>query len=228
MWEIFNEPTHHVTWAVWVPMAQQLIDTIRSKNPVSKVIVAGTVNWCQQADVQTLKIRPRQNRLFMAPLFKRLWKHRRNHMGIKIRLHNDFRRRSHHEHRMGFYDRVGFSELRNAAYSVYEKQGNKLDGVDLFKFMDTPNADVTECGGGNRGKKPVGKLNVQSVSRYNVRYVCHFRQADHGRTCFREEYFSEPFDHSIQLRRNLARYLIDLRAERPLRGNVNRPDLNKG
>ncbi len=55
MWEIFNEP-HNVTWTAWVPMAQQLIDTIRSKNPVSKVIVAGTVNWCQQADVQTLKI----------------------------------------------------------------------------------------------------------------------------------------------------------------------------
>ena len=55
MWEIFNEP-HNVTWTAWVPMAQQLIDTIRSKNPVSKVIVAGTANWCQQADVKTLKI----------------------------------------------------------------------------------------------------------------------------------------------------------------------------
>jgi len=61
MWEIFNEPHTYsggptLTWATWVPMAQQLIDTIRSKNPVSKVIVAGTINWCQQADVQTLKI----------------------------------------------------------------------------------------------------------------------------------------------------------------------------
>ena len=53
--EIFNEP-HNVTWTAWVPMVQQLIDTIRSRNPVSKAIVAGTANWCQQADVKTLKI----------------------------------------------------------------------------------------------------------------------------------------------------------------------------
>jgi Cellulase (glycosyl hydrolase family 5) len=55
IWEIFNEP-HNVNWTTWVPMAQQLIDTIRSKNPVCKVIVAGTANWDQQADVNTLKI----------------------------------------------------------------------------------------------------------------------------------------------------------------------------
>jgi Cellulase (glycosyl hydrolase family 5) len=55
LWEIFNEP-HNVTWTAWVPMVQQLIDTIRARNPVSKVIVAGTANWCQQADVKTLKI----------------------------------------------------------------------------------------------------------------------------------------------------------------------------
>jgi hypothetical protein len=57
LWEIFNEPHGNgVSWTAWVPMAQQLIDTIRSKNPVSKVIVAATVNWDQQADVKTLKI----------------------------------------------------------------------------------------------------------------------------------------------------------------------------
>jgi hypothetical protein len=55
IWEIFNEP-HNVSWSAWVPMAQQLIDTIRAHNPVSKVIVAGTANWDQQADVNTLKI----------------------------------------------------------------------------------------------------------------------------------------------------------------------------
>lgn len=54
LWEIFNEP-HGVAWSAWVPMANQLIDTIMSKNPVSKVVVAGTANWCQQADVQTAK-----------------------------------------------------------------------------------------------------------------------------------------------------------------------------
>ncbi len=55
IWEIFNEP-HNVSWSAWVPMAQQLIDTIRARNPVSKVIVAATANWDQQADVTTLKI----------------------------------------------------------------------------------------------------------------------------------------------------------------------------
>jgi len=54
LWEIFNEP-HGVAWSAWVPMVNQLIDTIMSKNPVSKVVVAGTANWCQQADVQTAK-----------------------------------------------------------------------------------------------------------------------------------------------------------------------------
>jgi hypothetical protein len=37
-------------------MAQQLVDTIRAHNPVSKVVVCGTANWCQTADVKTLKI----------------------------------------------------------------------------------------------------------------------------------------------------------------------------
>ena len=55
LWEIFNEP-HGVNWTAWVPMAQQLVDTIRAHNPVSKVVVCGTANWCQQADVKTLKI----------------------------------------------------------------------------------------------------------------------------------------------------------------------------
>jgi len=55
IWEIFNEP-HNVNWSAWVPMAQQLIDTIRAHSPVSKVIVAGTANWDQQADVNTMKI----------------------------------------------------------------------------------------------------------------------------------------------------------------------------
>jgi Endoglucanase len=55
LWEIFNEP-HGVAWSAWVPMAQQLVDTIRAHNPVSKVVVCGTANWCQQADVKTLKI----------------------------------------------------------------------------------------------------------------------------------------------------------------------------
>ena len=59
LWEIFNEP-HGVAWSAWVPMAQQLVDTIRAHNPVSKVIVCGTANWCQQAyqqtDVNPLKI----------------------------------------------------------------------------------------------------------------------------------------------------------------------------
>jgi hypothetical protein len=54
LWEIFNEP-HDVAWTTWVPMANQLIDTILAHNPVSKVIVAGTANWCQQADIQTAK-----------------------------------------------------------------------------------------------------------------------------------------------------------------------------
>jgi len=54
MWEIFNEP-HDVAWTTWVPMANQLIDTIVKYNPVSKVIVAGTANWCQQADIQEAK-----------------------------------------------------------------------------------------------------------------------------------------------------------------------------
>jgi hypothetical protein len=54
LWEIFNEP-HNLSWTTWVPMAEQLIDTIRARNPVVKAIVAGTVNWCQQAIVQTLK-----------------------------------------------------------------------------------------------------------------------------------------------------------------------------
>jgi Cellulase (glycosyl hydrolase family 5)/Divergent InlB B-repeat domain/Carboxypeptidase regulatory-like domain/Immunoglobulin domain len=54
LWEIFDEP-HNVTWATWVPMAQQLIDTIRARNPVVKAIVAGTVNWCQQTGVPTLE-----------------------------------------------------------------------------------------------------------------------------------------------------------------------------
>ena len=54
LWEIFNEP-HNIGWTTWAPMAEQLIDTIRSRNPVVKAIVAGTVNWCQQADVQTRK-----------------------------------------------------------------------------------------------------------------------------------------------------------------------------
>jgi hypothetical protein len=55
LWEIFNEP-HGVAWSAWVPMATQLVDTIRAHNPVSKVIVCGTANWDQQADVKTLKI----------------------------------------------------------------------------------------------------------------------------------------------------------------------------
>jgi hypothetical protein len=55
LWEIFNEP-HNVGWTTWAPMAEQLIDTIRSRNPVVKAIVVGTANWCQQADVQTRKI----------------------------------------------------------------------------------------------------------------------------------------------------------------------------
>jgi len=55
IWEIFNEP-HNVSWSAWVPMAQQLVDTIRARNPVSKAIVVGTANWDQQADVNTLKI----------------------------------------------------------------------------------------------------------------------------------------------------------------------------
>jgi len=48
--------TNNVTWAIWVPMAEQLIDTIRARNPVVKAIVAGTVNWFQQAPVNTMKI----------------------------------------------------------------------------------------------------------------------------------------------------------------------------
>jgi hypothetical protein len=55
IWEIFNEP-HNVSWSAWVPMAQQLVDTIRARNPVSKAIVVATANWDQQADVKTLKI----------------------------------------------------------------------------------------------------------------------------------------------------------------------------
>jgi hypothetical protein len=55
IWEIFNEP-HSMSWSAWVPMAQQLVDTIRARNPVCKVIVCGTANYCQQADVKTLKI----------------------------------------------------------------------------------------------------------------------------------------------------------------------------
>jgi Cellulase (glycosyl hydrolase family 5) len=55
IWEIFNEP-HNVSWSAWVPMAQQLVDTIRARNPVSKAIVVGTANWDQEADVNTLKI----------------------------------------------------------------------------------------------------------------------------------------------------------------------------
>jgi Cellulase (glycosyl hydrolase family 5) len=55
IWEIFNEP-HNIAWTTWVPMAEQLIDTIRSRNPIVKAVVAGTVNWCQQAPVNTLKI----------------------------------------------------------------------------------------------------------------------------------------------------------------------------
>jgi len=54
LWEIFNEP-HDVAWTTWVPMANQIIDTIVKYNPVSKVIVAGTANWCQQAPIQTAK-----------------------------------------------------------------------------------------------------------------------------------------------------------------------------
>ena len=37
-------------------MAEQLIDTIRARNPVVTAVVAGTVQWCQVANVQTLKI----------------------------------------------------------------------------------------------------------------------------------------------------------------------------
>jgi hypothetical protein len=37
-------------------MAQQLVDTIRARNPVSKAIVVATANWDQIADVKTLKI----------------------------------------------------------------------------------------------------------------------------------------------------------------------------
>lgn len=55
IWELFNEP-HNVSWTALAPMMEQLIDTIRSKNPVSKVIVTGTANWDQQADVKTRKI----------------------------------------------------------------------------------------------------------------------------------------------------------------------------
>jgi endoglucanase len=55
IWEIFNEP-HGVSWSAWVPMAQQLVDTIRARNPVSKAIVVATANWDQIADVKTLKI----------------------------------------------------------------------------------------------------------------------------------------------------------------------------
>jgi hypothetical protein len=56
LWEIFNEPHgNNVPWTTWVPMAEQLIDTIRSRNPVVKAIVAGTANWCQIADVKTRK-----------------------------------------------------------------------------------------------------------------------------------------------------------------------------
>jgi PKD repeat protein len=55
IWEIYNEP-YEITWAEWVPKAEELIDIILSYNPQVKVFAVPGVTWAQDFDVRTLKV----------------------------------------------------------------------------------------------------------------------------------------------------------------------------
>ncbi|MBN1216456.1 MAG: cellulase family glycosylhydrolase [Candidatus Lokiarchaeota archaeon] len=55
IWEIVNEP-HKADWATWAPMAEELIDIVRSYNPASTACVVPGVHWAQDFDVRNRPI----------------------------------------------------------------------------------------------------------------------------------------------------------------------------
>jgi len=55
IWEITNEP-HTTDWVTWAPMAEEIIDIIRSYNPASTACVVPGVNWAQTFDLRNRPI----------------------------------------------------------------------------------------------------------------------------------------------------------------------------
>jgi hypothetical protein len=123
LWEIFNEPhsnsTNNVTWATWVPMAEQLIDTIRARNPVVKVIVAGTVNWCQQTGVPGLKFN--RDKVIYS------W-----HPYGGVYGSNDS---ATWEQRFGFIMTSGVAPVMNTEWGFTSQQDSAGYGTALIKYM---------------------------------------------------------------------------------------------
>ncbi len=55
IWEVYNEPNKS-TWTEWAPKAEQLIDIIKSYNPVVNVFAVPGINWAQEIDARTRPI----------------------------------------------------------------------------------------------------------------------------------------------------------------------------
>ena len=55
LWESFNEP-HFTTWEEWAPMAEELVDIIRSYDPVVNAVGVPGVVWAQMLDADTRPI----------------------------------------------------------------------------------------------------------------------------------------------------------------------------
>ena len=55
LWEVYNEP-HDILWSDWVPMAEELVDIIRSYNPVATACIVPGVDWAQIAEVDNVAV----------------------------------------------------------------------------------------------------------------------------------------------------------------------------
>jgi hypothetical protein len=120
LWEIFNEPHgNNVPWTTWVPMAEQLIDTIRLRNPVSKVIVAGTANWCQIADVKTRKFN-REKVIYSWHPYSGVY----GSIGASV-----------WEQRFGYIMTSGVAPVMNTEWGFTSKQDSAGYGTQLIQYM---------------------------------------------------------------------------------------------
>lgn len=66
IWNIYNEPNDTVSWGEWVPLAERLIDTVRSHNPVSKVVTVDGVRWARDFNLEEGPTVQRDNVIYAA------------------------------------------------------------------------------------------------------------------------------------------------------------------
>lgn len=126
LWEIFNEP-HNLTWDTWVPMAEQLIDTIRSRNPLGTAVVAGTVNWCQNTDVKKLKIN--RGKVIYS------WHPYSNVYGSDGSVIWD--------ENFGFIETMGFAPIMATEWGFTSSQDSAIYGTQLIQYLKDKGASWT-------------------------------------------------------------------------------------